>query len=84
MARGEPLSGHILISHTHWDHIQGIPFFAPLFVPGDRPERFLRAAQSGADAVIIDIEDAVSPEHKAAARANASRHGRSERCGRAR
>jgi glyoxylase-like metal-dependent hydrolase (beta-lactamase superfamily II) len=28
------LRGHILISHTHWDHIQGIPFFAPLFVPG--------------------------------------------------
>lgn len=26
--------GHILISHTHWDHIQGLPFFAPLFVPG--------------------------------------------------
>jgi ribonuclease BN (tRNA processing enzyme) len=34
MARGAPLRGHILISHTHWDHIQGIPFFAPLFVPG--------------------------------------------------
>src|SRR5262245_63630612 len=34
VARGEPLRGHILISHTHWDHIQGIPFFAPLFVPG--------------------------------------------------
>jgi phosphoribosyl 1,2-cyclic phosphodiesterase/CheY-like chemotaxis protein len=27
-------SGHILISHTHWDHIQGIPFFAPLFGAG--------------------------------------------------
>ena len=27
--------GHILISHTHWDHIQGIPFFAPLFVAGN-------------------------------------------------
>jgi CheY-like chemotaxis protein len=26
--------GHLLISHTHWDHIQGFPFFAPLFVPG--------------------------------------------------
>jgi DNA-binding response OmpR family regulator/ribonuclease BN (tRNA processing enzyme) len=29
------LRGHILISHTHWDHIQGLPFFAPLFVPGN-------------------------------------------------
>jgi ribonuclease BN (tRNA processing enzyme) len=29
------LRGHILISHTHWDHIQGIPFFVPLFVPGN-------------------------------------------------
>lgn len=28
--------GSILISHTHWDHIQGIPFFAPLFVPGNK------------------------------------------------
>lgn len=30
-----PLRGHLLISHTHWDHIQGLPFFAPLFVPGN-------------------------------------------------
>jgi len=28
------IHGHILISHTHWDHIQGLPFFGPLFVPG--------------------------------------------------
>src|SRR6266516_4010593 len=27
--------GHLLITHTHWDHIQGFPFFAPLFVPGN-------------------------------------------------
>ena len=27
--------GNILISHTHWDHIQGIPFFDPLFVCGN-------------------------------------------------
>jgi ribonuclease BN (tRNA processing enzyme) len=26
--------GALLISHTHWDHIQGLPFFGPLFVPG--------------------------------------------------
>ena len=24
----------ICLSHTHWDHIQGLPFFVPLFVPG--------------------------------------------------
>lgn len=30
-----PQNGHLLISHTHWDHIQGFPFFAPLFVPGN-------------------------------------------------
>lgn len=34
-AQGEPIRGHILIGHTHWDHIQGIPFFAPLFVKGN-------------------------------------------------
>src|SRR3979411_875398 len=27
---------HVLISHTHWDHIQGFPFFGPAFVPGTR------------------------------------------------
>ena len=27
--------GHLLITHTHWDHIQGFPFFAPLFVAGN-------------------------------------------------
>ena len=34
LASGErPLRGHLLITHTHWDHIQGLPFFGPLFVP---------------------------------------------------
>lgn len=41
---------------------------APLFVPADRPERFAKAAASGADAVILDLEDAVAPEAKDAAR----------------
>jgi len=40
-----------------------------LFVPGDRPERFPKAAASGADALILDLEDSVSPENKPAARA---------------
>ncbi|WP_216907167.1 MBL fold metallo-hydrolase [Synechococcus sp. CCY 0621] len=28
------MEGSLLISHTHWDHIQGFPFFAPFFAPG--------------------------------------------------
>jgi len=27
---------HFLISHTHWDHVQGFPFFLPAFIPGNR------------------------------------------------
>jgi len=30
------LEGHIFISHVHWDHIQGFPFFAPAFTRGNR------------------------------------------------
>ena len=30
-----PLNGHLLIGHTHWDHIQGFPFFEPLFKSGN-------------------------------------------------
>jgi citrate lyase subunit beta/citryl-CoA lyase len=40
-----------------------------LFVPGDRPERIAKARASGADAVVVDLEDAVAPANKAAARA---------------
>jgi citrate lyase subunit beta / citryl-CoA lyase len=40
-----------------------------LFVPGDRPERFAKAQASGADAIILDLEDAVAPDQKDAARA---------------
>ncbi|MCD2511455.1 HpcH/HpaI aldolase/citrate lyase family protein [Comamonas endophytica] len=39
-----------------------------LFVPGDRPDRFEKALDTGAHAVILDLEDAVQPERKDAAR----------------
>ncbi len=39
-----------------------------LFVPGNRPERFAKALASGADAVVLDLEDAVATEAKGAAR----------------
>jgi citrate lyase subunit beta/citryl-CoA lyase len=40
-----------------------------LFVPGNRPERFDKACAAGADEVIVDLEDAVPPLEKVAARA---------------
>jgi len=42
---------------------------APLFVPAHRPDRFAKAAASGADGLILDLEDAVPAAEKDAARA---------------
>ena len=39
-----------------------------LYVPGNRPDRFDKACAAGADAVILDLEDAVPATEKAAAR----------------
>lgn len=41
-----------------------------LFVPGDSERKFARAQTSGADALILDLEDSVAPSQKAAARAH--------------
>ncbi|MDI2125071.1 HpcH/HpaI aldolase/citrate lyase family protein [Yinghuangia seranimata] len=43
-----------------------------LFVPGDRPDRFDKAASSGADLVVVDLEDAVAAADKDAARDHAA------------
>lgn len=34
-AQGKPVKGDIFLTHAHWDHIQGIPFFAPIFQGGN-------------------------------------------------
>ena len=44
-----------------------------LFVPGDRPDRYEKALATGADAVCIDLEDAVAPARKTGARASVLR-----------
>ena len=48
-------------------------FRSILFVPGDRPERYGKALAAGADAVCIDLEDAVAPARKDAAREEVAR-----------
>ncbi len=54
--------------------VPGVVPSISLFVPGDRPERFAKAQASGADAVILDLEDAVAPENKNRARESVRRH----------
>ena len=34
--QGGQVSAHLMLGHTHWDHISGFPFFTPAFVPGNR------------------------------------------------
>ncbi len=34
-AQKRPLRIHLLLTHTHWDHIQGFPFFTPIYFPGN-------------------------------------------------
>ncbi len=45
-----------------------------LFVPGHRAERFDKAVASGADAVVLDLEDAVTPDDKSLARSAVARY----------
>lgn len=33
---GNPQTYHVFISHLHWDHLMGLPFFTPLYIPGNR------------------------------------------------
>ncbi|MGH9532023.1 MAG: response regulator [Terriglobales bacterium] len=48
----QPVRATILLSHTHWDHIQGFPFFAPLFIPGNQ---FTVCAPQGVDRSLADV-----------------------------
>ncbi len=55
---------------------QPAPARSYLYVPGDRPDRFSKAAGSGADAVVLDLEDGVGPAGKDAAHAAVTDHVR--------
>jgi CheY-like chemotaxis protein/phosphoribosyl 1,2-cyclic phosphodiesterase len=48
----KPISANILLSHTHWDHIHGFPFFVPLFVPGNS---FTVSGPKGASSSLSEV-----------------------------
>ena len=53
----------LLLSHTHWDHIQGLPFFVPLYVPGTRIDVYaqLHSQSSLADVLAHQMSAPVFP-----------------------
>jgi len=66
--RGEPLALHLFLSHTHWDHIQGLPFFQPAYdretkltiYGSPNKERFLASVLKGqmdADYFPVSLSD---------------------------
>jgi ribonuclease BN (tRNA processing enzyme) len=54
-ANGNAVCGDLYVSHAHWDHIQGLPFFAPLFAAGNRFTIWgSRALETSIDRVVRD------------------------------
>src|SRR5205807_10208668 len=65
-ANGNSISAHIFLSHFHWDHIQGIPFFTPLYT--DRESHFFfhssnRTRRSEERRVGKECRSRWSPDH---------------------
>ncbi|PKK91131.1 MAG: hypothetical protein CVV64_05015 [Candidatus Wallbacteria bacterium HGW-Wallbacteria-1] len=57
--KGPGGKGIILITHTHWDHIQGFPFFPPLFLPGN--DFALHGAKRGQHRLESILEGQMNP-----------------------
>jgi len=67
-ARGKPITSHLMLSHAHWDHIQGFPFFGPAYnptttlrvygtEPGDSRFHQLLSGQMGSDYFPVQFAD---------------------------
>lgn len=54
-ANNGPRTFHLFMSHLHWDHVQGFPFFVPAFIPGNRIEVY--AYHENAEQHFIDQQD---------------------------
>lgn len=59
LRREMPVELRIFLSHTHWDHIQGLPFLTPIFVPGNRIHLY------GAATAVGSLREAISAQMRA-------------------
>ncbi len=60
-AQGRPIGGSLLVSHTHWDHIQGLPFFTAGYKAENDFQLFVGPGQ--ADRILQGLRDQMSPLH---------------------
>ncbi len=74
LLREMPIRANIFLTHTHWDHIQGLPFFIPIFVPGNRVTLygpFDPVSGSGVEQVMeVQMQYSFFPVREAELRAN--------------
>jgi len=59
---GKPGRYHVLLSHVHWDHIQGLPFFTPFFIKGNEI-RILGANPSSGLALEATLQNQLAPHY---------------------
>ncbi len=62
LTTGQPLDANLYITHTHWDHIQGLPFFTPAYIPGNKISIFGDAKVQGCNPALgvkQDLESAI-------------------------
>jgi phosphoribosyl 1,2-cyclic phosphodiesterase len=57
----KPISAHVFVSHYHWDHIQGVPFFRPLF--SNRENHFVFHSSSKTRSVERVMAEQMSPPY---------------------
>jgi phosphoribosyl 1,2-cyclic phosphodiesterase len=62
LLQGAPFAGTVVLTHLHWDHVQGLPFFAAADDPAASVALRLPAQPDGADAVSV-LSRAMSPPH---------------------